>query len=118
MIGGERKMINFDKEDFIKNYNNLKSSRKMAELYGCSKTTILNYAKKINYNTKNNKVIKITNIPPKEIYNLYLELGSCQKVAEKYNCSSTAVINYLKKEGYLLENRNNKLQKISEDEFI
>ena len=111
-------MINFDRNEFIENYNNLKSSRKMAELYDCNKTTILNYAKKINYNVKNNKEIKITNIPVKDVYKLYLELGSCKKVAEQYNCSSTAVANYLKKEGYILENKNNKLKNISEQEFI
>ena len=33
-------------EVFIKNYQELKSSRKMGELYNCSKKTILNHAKK------------------------------------------------------------------------
>lgn len=111
-------MIIFEETEFIKNYDILRSSRKIAELYGCDKTTILNYAKKINYNVKNNKEIKIVNVPVEDVYNLYLELGSCKKVAEKYHCSSTAIMNYLKKEGYTLENKNNKLQKISEDEFI
>lgn len=111
-------MISFDKNEFIENYDNLKSSRKMAELYNCSKTTILNYAKKINYNVKNNKEIKITNIPAENVYKLYIELGNCKKIAEQYNCSSTAVANYLKKEGYVLENKNNKLKNITEHEFI
>ena len=32
-------------ENFIKNYEQLKSSRKMAELYHCNKTSILNHVK-------------------------------------------------------------------------
>ena len=47
------KAINFGSpEEFIKNYEQLKSSRKMGELYGCDHGTILAYAKKIGYNTK------------------------------------------------------------------
>ena len=48
-------MIDFGKnEDFIKNYQLLKSSRKMAELYHCDKKTILSHAKKIGYDYSNN----------------------------------------------------------------
>lgn len=39
-------------EEFIKNYKELKSSRKMGELYGCQKTTVLNHAKKIGFDPK------------------------------------------------------------------
>ena len=61
-------MIDFgDKEKFIENYQKLKSAKKMAELYNCSKTTILNYAKKINYDNSNNKERKITSIPLEEV---------------------------------------------------
>ena len=55
------KAIDFGKdEDFINNYNNLKSSRKMAELYNCNKTSILNHAKKINYDVNSNKTYKLS----------------------------------------------------------
>jgi hypothetical protein len=40
---------NFDKDTFVKQYNELKSSREMAKLYGCDKGTILNFAKSIGY---------------------------------------------------------------------
>lgn len=50
------KKIVFDSnENFIANYNKLKSSRKMAELYGCTKTTILKHAKEIGYDVNSNK---------------------------------------------------------------
>ncbi|MBR3673920.1 MAG: hypothetical protein IKN65_06550 [Clostridia bacterium] len=55
------KKINFgSNEDFIKNYENLKSSRKMAELYNCNKTSILNHAKKIGYDVNSNKEYKLS----------------------------------------------------------
>jgi hypothetical protein len=40
---------NFDKDVFVKQYNEIKSSREMAKLYGCSKRTILAFAKSIGY---------------------------------------------------------------------
>lgn len=113
------KKINFESsENFIEKYNELKSARKMAEFYNCSKTTILNYAKKIGYDNSNNKEIKITNIPLQDIINDYETLQSCDKVGKKYNCSSTAVRNYLLKNGYELTNYQAKLRNVSDDEFI
>ena len=37
-------------ESFINNYQHLKSAEEMGKLYKCSKTTILNHAKKIGLN--------------------------------------------------------------------
>lgn len=112
-------MINFgSNEEFIQNYNKLKSARKMAQLYHCNKTSILNHAKKIGYDNKHNKEIKIVNVPVEQIFKDYNELGSCEKVGQKYACSKTAVRNYLTKFGYALTNINNKLDKIEEVDFI
>lgn len=95
--------MDFDKELFIKNYQELKSSRKMGELYGCDKGTITAYARKIGFDYSNNKERKITSIPIKQIIEDYEKLGSSQKVAEKYKCSSTSVLNYLKKHNYNIQ---------------
>lgn len=40
------KSKNWNKEEFIKNYQQLKSSRKMAKLYNCNRKTITEFAKK------------------------------------------------------------------------
>ena len=110
--------INFgDDNTFIEKYKELKSSRKMAEYYHCSKNTITKHAKEIGYDYSGNKERKISTIPPDKVYEEYLTLGSCKKVAEKYNCSDTSVINYLKKSGYVLNN-NYKLNGISDEDFI
>ena len=45
---GNKKYI-FDKDEFVNNYNKLRSSRKMAKLYGCDKGIILKFAKEIGY---------------------------------------------------------------------
>lgn len=112
-------MIDFGtNEEFIKRYKELKSSRKMAEFYKCNKTSVLNHAKKIGYDVSTNKEIKIRNIPAKEIYKEYLELGSCEKVAKKYNCSNTAIRNYLNDSGYSLNPNLGKLYNVSKAEFI
>lgn len=111
-------MTKFQKDEFITNYTTLKSSRKMAELYGCDKSTILNYAKKIGYDNSKNKEIKITNIPIDEVIQKYEELKSTEKVAEIYNCSATAVNSYLKNNNYILNNCKSKLQNVDKKQFI
>lgn len=116
-------MVNFNQEEFISNYKKLKSARKMSKLYGCSKSTILNYAKKIGYTeNKNNKIIKISNQNPEEVYSQYLNLKSLKKVGELYSCSDTTIRNFLKKHGYEIQkfenNPNGKLTNVSNEEFI
>ena len=56
-----RKIINWGTdEEFIKKYEELKSSRKMGEFYNCDKTSVLNHAKKIGYDIKSNKQYKLS----------------------------------------------------------
>ena len=112
-------MIDFGKdEDFIANYEKLKSSRKMGELYGCDKSSITAHAKKIGYNYSSNKERKITLIPIEQVIRDYEELQSTNKVGEKYGCSGTSVRNYLLKNGYSLTNFQAKLRDVSDEEFI
>ena len=50
------KKINFgSNENFIANYEKLKSSRKMAKLYNCTKSTVLRHAQSIGYDVNSNK---------------------------------------------------------------
>lgn len=112
-------MINFGtNEEFIQNYQKLKSSRKMAELYKCSKDSITNHAKKIGYDYSNNKETKIVNFPIEEIIAAYQELGSAAKVGKRYGCSGNAVVKLLQKHNIPLNQSNNKLKYISNEEFI
>ena len=81
------KKINFGSdEEFIKNYENLKSSRKMAELYNCNKTSILNHAKKINYDVNSNKKYKLSNKDKEYIKQNYNNMTSTQ-LAQKFKVS-------------------------------
>lgn len=79
----EKKYI-FEKDKFIKEYNKLKSSRKMAELYGCDKGVILKYAKEIGY--KNNYTGKLNETQKKEIVAQY-DKKTSKELAELYNVS-------------------------------
>ena len=55
------KQIDWGKdEDFIKNYQELKSSRKMGELYKCDKSSVLNHAKKIGFDVKSVQTYKLS----------------------------------------------------------
>lgn len=112
-------MIDFGKDiEFIENYERLKSSRKMAELYHCSKNTITQHAKKIGYDYSKNKERKITQYPIEEIEAAYYELGSAKQVGERYGCSSTAVVNYLRNNNIELKATTNKLKYINDNDFI
>jgi intein-encoded DNA endonuclease-like protein len=81
-----RKFFNPDIEEFIDNYNKLKSSRKMAELYGVEKTTILNFARKIGYINKTAQERLLSDKDIQEIINNYSKTTSTE-LAKKYNCS-------------------------------
>lgn len=112
-------MIDFgSNEDFIKNYNELKSARKMSDLYNCSKGAVLNHAKKIGYDNSQNKEIKLPQEKLLEIIDNYEKLGSCKKVGEIYGCSATAVRNYLINNNYQPKNINDKLSNIKDEDFI
>ena len=73
-------------EDFIKNYEKLKSSRKMGELYNCNKTSILNHAKKIGYDISSNKTYKLSEEDKKIILESYNDKTSTQ-LAKDFNVS-------------------------------
>lgn len=112
-------MINFgDDKEFIENYQRLKSSRKMATLYNCSRNSITSHAKKIGYDYSKNKERKITSIPLDEVIAAYEELQSANRVGERYSCSGTSVRKYLINNGYELQRFDNKLTVIPDDEFI
>jgi hypothetical protein len=75
-------------EEFIANYNNLKSSKLMAELYGCSKTAILNHAKAINFNINSiNREYKLSNQDKKNIIAAYNSDKTSADLANEYNVS-------------------------------
>ena len=113
------KKIDFgSNESFIENYEKLKSSRKMGILYGCDKGTITKHARDIGYDYTKNKKIKITNIPIEQVIAKYEELQSCAKVGKIYECSSTAVRNYLIQNNYQLTNFQSVFRDIKPEDFI
>lgn len=73
-------------EDFIAKYEELKSSRKMGEYYHCDKSSVLNHAKQIGYDTKSNKTYKLSEKDKQEILQAYNKETSTN-LAKKYNVS-------------------------------
>ena len=73
-------------ESFISNYNKLKSAEKMGILYGVSKTSILNHAKKIGYNVRDSKNYKLSQEDKEEILRSYYYKTSGE-LAKEYNVS-------------------------------
>lgn len=113
------KRIDFgDDKTFIENYERLKSSRKMGELYGCDKKTITSHAKKIGYDYSKFQIKKITSIPIEEVITAYEELQNLDRVGERYGCSGTAVGNYLRKNGYKPHNSSAKMSGVTPEDFI
>lgn len=82
-----KKIINWGTdEDFIKKYEELKSSRKMGEYYQCNKTSVLNHAKAIGYDVNSNKSYKLNEKDKKEILMAY-NTSTSTELAKKYNVS-------------------------------
>lgn len=73
-------------EEFIAKYEELKSSRKMGEFYNCDKSSVLNHAKKIGYNTKLNKEYKLSETDKQNIIAAY-STSSSSELAKQYNVS-------------------------------
>ena len=73
-------------ESFIQNYKELKSSRKMGELYKCDKSSILNHAKKIGFDTKSVQEYKLTQKDKEYIIQMYNEKTSSE-LAKELNVS-------------------------------
>ena len=74
-------------EQFIENYQKLKSAQKMGELYGCSKTTILKHAKDIGYDVNTNKKYKLSTQDKEEILTAYTQNITSTELAKKYSVS-------------------------------
>lgn len=73
-------------EEFIKEYKELGSALKVSELYGCSKTTVLNHCKKIGFDPNSIKQYKLSEQDKQEIILAYNNATSTE-LAEKYNVS-------------------------------
>lgn len=87
-----------NKNEFINNYNILKSSYKMAKIYKVHNTTILNYAKRIGYNTsqhKNNTPI----LDKKQVdyINNNYNTKSSTTLSKEINCSKELIKSIWKK---------------------
>lgn len=76
-----------NEEEFISKYQELKSSRKMGEYFNCSKSTILRYAKEINFDTKSVQTYKLSQEDKREILAAYGTKITSTQLAEKYNVS-------------------------------
>ena len=82
-----KKIINWGTdEEFIKKYEELKSSRKMGEFYNCDKTSVLNHAKKIGYDTKSNKQYKLSEEDKQIILQNY-NIKTSVQLAEEFKVS-------------------------------
>lgn len=79
-----RKKINWGSdEDFIQRYVELKSSRKMGELYGCTKKTIINHCKDIGFDYTSLKRGKLSDADKQKIIAEY-ETKTSGQLADEY----------------------------------
>lgn len=82
-----RKM-QFDRQQFIAKFDELRSSRKMGQYYECDKATIIRYAKEIGYDYTSKPLLNKEQI--KEIESLYGTI-SAKQLAEKYGISKSRI---------------------------
>lgn len=76
-----------DKELLKEIYCKEKSSKKVAEYFGVSATTIRNYLHEYNIPIIYQKI----ELPSEEISEMYLNGMSCKEIAQKYKCTVTTI---------------------------
>lgn len=84
-------------QSIIELYNNGQSSNKLSKIFNVSSVTVLNILKRNNVKRRLSYSIVIPPNQENEIINLYNSGESSVKIAAKFNISSTAVLNFLKK---------------------
>ena len=100
-------------DEFIELYSWLKSSRKLAEHYGVTKRTILDYAKAIGYNTNNKRIL--TEAQEQVIAECYTTHASIE-LAEKFGVSSSKITQVWTKYG--LTGKENRPYKIEKQDYF
>lgn len=90
-------------KEILKEYTDGKSSRELAQKYGCSNQTILNrlheYCDKNNINIDFHKSPLAStrlNISPEDVYDLYIDGLTPSSIADIYNCSSVTILSRLR----------------------
>jgi len=73
-------------EDFINTYKELKSSRKVADFYGCSKSTILRHCKDIGFDPNTAQTPKLS-IKDKEVIIAQYNNKTSTELAKEFNVS-------------------------------
>lgn len=84
----KNKFINPPIDEFVKIYDELKSSRKVAEYYGTNHKTILEYAKSIGYKTQTTKLLTLDE--ENKIANSYFE-KTAHELAQEYHVSESKI---------------------------
>ena len=98
-------MITFEpnKEEFIKSYNELKSSRVVAEYYNTNKTTILNCADEIGHDNKSYRLLNESQV--QEILDKYEEYTAIV-LAGEYNVSESLITKIWRENGKKGKSKN------------
>lgn len=99
-------------EEFVSLYNELKSARKVGDRYGVCHRSILEYAKKIGYETK--KSLILTKDDEKDIIEQYA-VKTAKELSSTYNCSISQINKVWMLAG--LRGKNNRSQYFDFDYF-
>lgn len=92
------------KDDLKEVYEKTKSSRKAAEIFGVSKTTILNFLREYDISickepVKGREPRNKVKIAKRDLESAYTETKSVYKVAQKFGVSKTTILRKLKQHG-------------------
>lgn len=81
--------MDFDKDEFIEKFKELKTATKMAKEYGCSTTTILNYAHKFGYDCSRKPLLS-----PEQIQDIINKYETClsKDLAKDYGVSRSLIL--------------------------
>lgn len=104
---------NWDKEQFIKDYDELKSSRKMAIKYNVSHKTILSFAKHIGYKATNRRLV-LTDEMKHYLITQY-SYKSATELSKELNISTDTISTFWHREG--LRGKSSRVYQYNEQYF-
>lgn len=107
-----RKLFKPEKEEFIRVYNQYKSTRAVAEYYNVAMTTVRKYANKIGYDISKKPILQ-----DKECIDLIenRKTLSNKEITEKFNISDSSLYRILNK--YNEDKKDTKIYTLDEDYF-
>lgn len=100
-----RDLLIEQKENILDFYKNVRSIRITSEYFNCTRGSLVDYFKKINFKYKKNNHIDLSSDISKIVDLYYVQNKTLKEISQLYNCSFPKISSLLKTNGYVIKNK-------------